>query len=374
VSQEDKDRQHKRWQRASRHWQTYEQQRELDAARKARPPKRERPRTRDGEAEFEPIRRRERALPKNQVAPPQQHATAETRALVVALTQGRAQVLDHEGERSAVLAPELVQAQQTAIAVGDEVLLHERAGGAPLVHAVLARRSELARTDPHHGHRRRVLAANVDLVVLVLDAGRLRAGLIDRLRLAVEGSGATLAVAVNKCDAPHDPEELAAELAPHRAAGVPVVLLSALTGDGIDALRALVRGRTCVFVGHSGVGKSTLLNRLDPLHERATAAVRADDRRGRHTTSASRLWVLGDGTRLIDTPGVRAFGLDDGACADDAFPEVAALAAGCRFRDCAHAHEPGCAVRAAVEAGTLPAERFAAYAKLRAAGPGHQPR
>src|SRR5262249_51195769 len=143
--------------------------------------------------------------------------------------------------RAAVLAPHLAMAQQTDIAVGDQVLVHERPGGEPLVVAVLPRRSELARPDPHDPHRRRVLAANVDLVVLVLNAARLRAGLIDQLAVALGGSGASLAVCVNKCDLPHDEGSRDAALLPHRSSGIAAIVVSALRGDGLDELQALVR-------------------------------------------------------------------------------------------------------------------------------------
>src|SRR5262249_55900372 len=160
---------------------------------------------------------------------------------VTALARGRARVVSADGEHTAVLAPHLAMAQQTEVAVGDEVLVHERPGGEPLGVEVLPRRSELARSDPHDPRRRRGLAANVDGVVLVLNAERVRAGLIDRLAVAIGGSGAVLAVCVNKCDLPHDQAARDAALLPHRSAGIAAVVVSALRGDGLDGLLALVR-------------------------------------------------------------------------------------------------------------------------------------
>jgi ribosome biogenesis GTPase len=363
MSEDRKEQLRERARRAAKHLRTHAEEKTLKEARRARAHERA-PREPDGDDDFQKMRRRERVL-----GPPRRPhelpATATARATVVALARGRVRVLGADGERPAVLAPHLAMAQQTEVAVGDQVLVHERPGGEPLVVEVLPRRSELARSDPHVPRRRRVLAANVDVVVLVLNAERLRAGLIDRLAVAITGSGASLAVCVNKCDLPHDEGARDAALLPHRRAGIAAVVVSALRGDGFDELQALVRGRACAFVGHSGVGKSTLLNRLDPAGARRTAAVRDRDGRGRHTTSASFLRRLDDGTVLIDTPGVRAFGLDDGETdAAAAFPEIAALAAGCRFRDCSHAHEPRCAVRAAVEQGALDASRYAAFLRL----------
>jgi ribosome biogenesis GTPase len=150
------------------------------------------------------------------------------------------------------------------------------------------------------------------------------------------------------------------------APGVPIVVLSALTGDHVsDLLVHLSAGRTAVVLGSSGVGKSTLLNALLGEQRQATAAVRADDSRGRHTTTHRELFVLPGGALLIDTPGIRSLeiaGADDGV--DAAFDDIAALAATCRFRDCRHDGEPGCAVRDALADGTLSADRLSSHQKL----------
>jgi len=366
----DKQRTVQRYLKGSKHWRTREEEQQIADARKARgKPDRKRRRGGDDDDDFEKIRRRERVALPESTQPKIAANSAQLQGTIVWLSRGRAAVLTTDGERNAVLAPELARTQQTSVAVGDEVTLFEQADADPVVGQVAPRRSELVRTDPGNEDRRRVLAANVDVVALVLTADRLRVGLIDRLLLALDGSGAELAVVVNKCDLEHDRNQLEVQLRPHRANGVPIVLASATRGDGIDELETLVRGRTVAFVGHSGVGKSTLLNRLDPPADgqaaRATGAVREHDGRGRHTTTASRLTPLADGTRLIDTPGVRAFGLAEGSSdAVAAFPDVLAFADGCRFRDCAHRTEPGCAVRAAVEQGELEASRLQAFLNL----------
>jgi ribosome biogenesis GTPase len=324
TNPDDKQRMRDRHGRAMRHIKTREEEQQIADARRARghATPRRRSRAEADDEEFEKMQRRERVLG---------HARREP-----AFTPNSAQLTGHE-----------------------------RPGTDPAVVAVGPRKSRLVRVDPHNEHRERVLAANVDVVVLVLTADRPRTGLIDRLKLALADSGASLAVCVNKCDLEHDRDELERLLRPHRQLALPIAIVSATRGDHLDELEALVRGRTVAFVGHSGVGKSTLLNRLDPEGARATGEVRDHDGRGRHTTAASSLRVLADGTRLIDTPGVRAFGLPEGTTdAIAAFEDVQALATGCRFRDCAHVHEPGCAVRAAAERGDLVPERYRAFLEL----------
>jgi ribosome biogenesis GTPase len=174
-------------------------------------------------------------------------------------------------------------------------------------------------------------------------------------------SGAVPVAILNKADACAEAGERAAEVAA-RSPGVDVHLLSAREGSGVEALRPyLARGRTVALVGSSGVGKSTLVNRLLGAERMATNEVRADDSRGRHTTSHRELFVLPEGGCLIDTPGLRELQLwTDGEGLELAFDDVAALAAECRYADCAHQGEPGCAVAAAV-----PADRLASFHKLR---------
>lgn len=375
----DKQRQRDRYLKGAGKQRSRDEEQQLKQARRGRTPsgRAGRGRVDDDEHEpggFEKIRRRERVLGHAGKAPQIVANSAQTTGTVVWLSRGRARVRITTGddvvEHDALLAPELARTQQQSVAVGDEVTLFDQPDGAPIVAAVAERRSELVRTDPGNHNVQRVLAANVDVVVLVLTCDRPRTGLIDRLRIALESSGAELAVCVNKLDLPHDRDELERSLRPHRMAGLDVVLVSATRGDDLDELQGIVRGRTVAFVGHSGVGKSTLLNRIDPAGDRATGAVRDGDGKGRHTTTASRLTVLADGTRLIDTPGVRAFGLAEGNTdALAAFDDVATFADGCRFRDCRHDKEPGCAVRAAVEAGELDADRHAAFLRLQGGSP-----
>jgi len=255
---------------------------------------------------------------------------------------------------------------------GDWVVVEPdgRADKWPL-HAVLPRRGTLSRsapTDERHAAREHVLAANVDVLLMVfgLDGGRnfTERGL-ERLATIAWQSGATPVVVLNKADLAEDlagAEARAREAAP----GVEVVATSAVAEDGVAALTTLLpRGRTAALTGRSGVGKSSIINRLVGEEVLATGASRSDDLRGRHTTSSRRMIRLASGALLIDTPGLRTLGLWAGADAlDDSFSDIAELATGCRFGDCTHRGEPGCAVQAALAEGALDAGRYESWLSL----------
>ncbi|MGH8897228.1 MAG: ribosome small subunit-dependent GTPase A [Egibacteraceae bacterium] len=251
--------------------------------------------------------------------------------------------------------------------VGDWVALGgERIDGQPAVHTVLPRRSAIVRQAPAaRPADAQVLAANVDvtLIVAALDTG-VNQRRLDRYLVLAWQAGTTPAVVLTKadrCDA------VPAAVAAVEAAtlGVPVHALSALTGDGVERLAPyLAPGRTAVLLGMSGAGKSTLANRLLGAEVLATQEVRADGQ-GRHTTTWRELLRLPGGGLLIDTPGLRELGLwdaDDGVA--EAFGDIEELAADCRFADCRHASEPGCAVTAAAAAGVLAPERLESHRKL----------
>jgi ribosome biogenesis GTPase len=215
-------------------------------------------------------------------------------------------------------------------------------------------------------HRDLVLAANVDVAVITVAAAEppLRPGLIDRFLLALASGGVRPAICVNKVDLSTDRAALDAAMAPYAELHVPVFLCSAAHRSGLAPLRAWLAGRTCVFVGHSGVGKSSLLNVLDPDGDRVVRPV-LDHGKGRHTTTASSLRRLADGTRVIDTPGIRALGLErlDADTVRAGFAEFGAAGA-CRFADCSHVEEPSCAVREAAAAGRISAVRYASYRRI----------
>jgi ribosome biogenesis GTPase len=242
-----------------------------------------------------------------------------------------------------------------------------------VIQAVLARRSAVGRAPRDETGRggirsadEQVLAANVDDVLVVSGLDRdFNLRRIERYLAVAWSSGATPLLVLNKADVDDDLEAhrlAAAAVAP----GVDVVAISARTGTGLDGLQSRLRpGRTAVIVGSSGVGKSTLVNALLGSQRQATGAVRADDQRGRHTTTMRELVTLPSGALLIDTPGLRSLdvaGASEGM--DAAFADVVELAQGCRFADCRHAGEPGCAVRASIASGELPSERLASYRKL----------
>lgn len=234
------------------------------------------------------------------------------------------------------------------------------------IEAVMPRTSGITRGDPGGTSEAQVLAANVDVVFVVhpiADAPNLRR--IERELSLAWDSGAVPVVVLTKADLSSDPE--AARIAAQSVSlGVDVVVTSAMAAGGVEPLLGYVLDhRTAVLVGPSGAGKSTLINALLGESRQATREVRVSDGRGRHTTVARELVPLPGGGVLIDTPGLRALGMTgstDGI--DSTFPEIGEAALSCRFRDCTHTGEPGCAVVAAVESGALEPDRLGSYHKL----------
>jgi len=259
-------------------------------------------------------------------------------------------------------------------AAGDWVVVDPPEHDGPVrIVSVLPRSSAFSRTSRDGGRGgpnasdEQVVAANVDVVLLVsgLD-GDLNLRRLERYLALAWASGADPVVVLNKADVAGDRVGASVREVEEIAREVPVVVVSAVTGFGLETLADWLRPATTVaLLGSSGVGKSSLTNALLGEGRQATAAVRADDSRGRHTTVRRELIRLPGGALLLDTPGMRAVELwDDGSGLDAAFDDVAALAARCRFGDCRHEREPGCAVRAAVATGDLAAERLASHRKL----------
>jgi ribosome biogenesis GTPase len=293
-------------------------------------------------------------------------ADEESRAaMVISVSRGRCRVFRDGREFDCLVPSDIAVRQKSALAVGDRVLIAD-----DRIERVLPRRSVLARPDPLRPHMQRLIAANIDVVIHVVSvkAPPLRPRLIDRYMIAILRGNAQPAICVNKVDLLDDEERAAAAelLAPYRELGVPVVFCSTRSGEGIDELRALVEGKTCALVGHSGVGKSSILNALDQRLEIEVGELHAKRGTGRHTTTASTLHDLGGGTLLIDTPGIREFGLWnlDRESLRDYFPELEEPAEYCRFNDCTHVHEPGCEVKERVEGGTLNRARYDTYLRL----------
>ncbi len=252
-------------------------------------------------------------------------------------------------------------------AVGDFVALAPPGpDGRATIRVVLPRRSAFRRKVAGSRTDEQVVAANIDTVFLVsgLDADfNLRR--LERYVLLARDSGASAVVVLNKADACDDVEARVAEVATV-APAVPVLTVSARAGTGLDALAARVEPRrTVAFLGSSGVGKSTLINRLVGADLLPTREVRESDGRGRHASTSRQLVVLPNGGLVIDTPGMRELQLwDVGGSFAGSFDDIEALGAGCRFRDCRHRGEPGCAVQAAAEQGRLSAGRLENYRKL----------
>lgn len=252
-------------------------------------------------------------------------------------------------------------------AVGDWVALSPNlAQRTATLHAVLPRRTALTRRAADSARTAQVVAANVDVAFIVTSMNAdLNPRRIERHLAAAWQSGARPVVVLTKSDLSGDPAGSAAEIAA-LAGACPVVTVSARQGLGLDALLAhLAPGETCVLIGSSGVGKSTLVNVLLGEQRMATQAIREADDQGRHTTSHRQLVLLPGGGMIIDTPGVREVGLvdmDEGVAM--VFDDIERLAQGCRFSDCGHANEPGCAVREALSSGALDPGRWAHFQKL----------
>ena len=294
---------------------------------------------------------------------------AEGAGIVFSVSSGRCRVLRDGEELDCVVPPELAVRQKSALAVGDRVLVTNESGVWRL-QTVLPRSTVLARPDPLHKHMQRLIAANVDVVIHVvsLKSPPLRPRLIDRFLIAIQRGGAQPVICVNKVDlltAEERDRELP-KLAPYLDLDVPVIGCSTKTGEGLEALRAAVDGKMAALVGHSGVGKSSILNAIDERLQLATNTLNRKRGTGRHTTTASTLYDFGGGTYLIDTPGIREFGLWDldRESLRDYFPEFDEPNESCRFTDCTHVHEPNCEVKALVEAGELNAARYETYVRL----------
>jgi ribosome biogenesis GTPase len=252
-------------------------------------------------------------------------------------------------------------------AVGDWVAVEaRRPERRATIRHVLPRRGALVRKAAGRTSDAQVVAANLDVVYVVTSANQdFNAARLARFLAAAWESGARPVVLVAKADLAEDVDALVGEAAA-AAPGADVHAVSSVDGRGLDALAShLAPGRTAAFVGSSGVGKSTLVNRLLGEERLATTPVRDHDDRGRHTTTRRQLIALPSGALVVDTPGMREFGLldaDDGLSA--AFADVEELADSCRFRDCRHGAEPGCAVLAAVESGALPRDRHEQWLSL----------
>lgn len=287
---------------------------------------------------------------------------------VVRVDRGQCDVVTADGTVRADTAFVTPHDPLRVVCTGDWVAVDPEGHTPRYVRAYLPRRTAFVRSSSSERSEGQILAANVDhAVVAVSLAGELDLARIERFLALAWESGAQPVVVLTKADLVPDAVTRAhlVQDVETTAPGVPVLAVSARDGEGVDVLAAVVSGGTSVLIGVSGAGKSTLANALLGEDVMDVQAAREVDGKGRHTTTTRNLLALPGGGVLIDTPGLRGVGLwDAGSGVGQVFSEIEELAGGCRFHDCAHGSEPGCAVLEAVETGVLPERRLESYRKL----------
>ncbi|MBI2930188.1 MAG: ribosome small subunit-dependent GTPase A [Planctomycetes bacterium] len=245
-------------------------------------------------------------------------------------------------------------------AVGDEVEIEISGPGEGTIHEIRPRRTKLSRPDPLRPSREQIIAANVDTLIIVMAAVQPEPDLltIDKCTVMASAGGVVPALCMNKIDVGSPPW-----LHMYSKAGIPVFRVSAMKGDGLAELRAYLAGKLSVFLGPSGVGKSTLLNAMKPGLALKTREVSERTGEGRHTTTWAEV-VEVDGARVIDTPGLEVFGMW-GVTGQNLREHFKEFPLTCKFRDCSHTNEPKCAVREGVERGEIHSSRYESYLKIR---------
>ena len=257
------------------------------------------------------------------------------------------------------------------VAVGDRVRFTCEGEPTPehpaLITAVESRKNYIIRRSTNLSRQAHVIAANIDQAFLIVSLyfPEIKLPFLDRLLVTCEVYGVPVTLVLNKVDLYRDevPEQVASFRRIYEGAGYRVIETSAVTGEGIDALREATQGKLCLLSGESGVGKSSLIRALDPALDPKVGEISEAHLQGKHTTSLYEMYPTRDGAFLIDTPGLRGFGLVDLQKEEIAlyFPEMLKASRECRFTPCTHTHEPGCAVKAAVDDGRISVERYNSY-------------
>jgi len=304
-------------------------------------------------------------------AMPEDSAEEGHRGVVVEISSGLYQVYSEDGSFICSVRGSLTAydtGYTNVVAVGDEVFFSPVDSAQGVIERVQPRRTCLSRPDVFYPHLRQVIVANVDqlLIVFSLREPAIWFELIDRYLIAAACHGLKPVICVNKIDLASGEKEYRQAMQPYLTLGYEVLFTSAATGQGVNELRATLQDRGTVLAGLSGVGKSSLLNAVQPGLQLKTRVVGDRTHEGRHTTAQVSLLRLEVGGYVVDTPGIREFGLWDVSPEELAayFPEISARAPDCRFPGCSHIHEPGCAVRAAVRQGEIAPSRYDSYVKI----------
>lgn len=288
---------------------------------------------------------------------------------VIEVQREQYKIITENGESAAKLKGSLFYNEDiisTYPAVGDFVLVKPNPLGEDIIYHVLERKSKFSRLDSFN-EIEQVVATNFDYVFIMTSLNydfNLRR--VERYLASAWESGAVPVIVLTKADLCEDYEDYVAQIE-EIAFGVSIIPISSVTGEGIENLQEFTTsGKTVVFLGSSGVGKSTLVNAIAGEEVMKTNAIREDDSRGRHTTTHRQLIMLQNGTMVIDTPGMRELGMWNASEGlDSAFTDIEELSTQCRFNDCSHENEPGCAVKSALETGELTAARWQSYLKLK---------